>query len=53
MYARGALHHYRVQVGPGLIYLAPPKWLYADLDAIRVSGVWGRHATMAAPESVA
>jgi hypothetical protein len=50
MYARGKLHHYRVQVGDGLIYLAPPGWLNS-LDnhrAISASRVWQDYANPAA-----
>ncbi len=30
MMARGKVHHYRVSVGEGVIYLAPPSWLVGD-----------------------
>jgi hypothetical protein len=35
MRARGEVHHYRVSVGGGLIYLAPRSWLApASLSAV-------------------
>jgi hypothetical protein len=30
MMASGKVHHYRVSVGEGVIYLAPPSWLVGD-----------------------
>ena len=30
MIARGKVHHYRVSVGEGVTYLAPPSWLVGD-----------------------
>ncbi len=30
MMARGKVHHYRVAVGEGVVYLAPPSWMVGN-----------------------
>ncbi len=34
MYARGELHHYRVEDGEGQLYLCPPHWIAGPVPVL-------------------